>query len=187
MTRIGRATELIGRPVITLDSATALGEIRDVLFDPGRARVIGFTLRGRGLLSSGLVGILPGEWVHSIGRDALIVPSASAVVTDRAGMDTAVGDQQEVIGKEVVTETGASLGTITDVVVELERATATVVGYEIDSADGRSFIVPADERTAMSADAVVLPAESQRRSANGLSAFRDGLERERSARVGAGA
>jgi hypothetical protein len=34
----GRATELMGLPVVTLDTAAAVGEVRDVLFDPhGRA------------------------------------------------------------------------------------------------------------------------------------------------------
>ena len=184
--RVLRATELIGRTVITLDTATAIGEVRDVLFDPARARVIGFTLRGRGLLSPGLLGVLPAEWVHGIGNDAVIVPAATALVSDREAMNGALGDQQDVIGKEVVTDAGASLGTVTDVVVEVERATATVVGYEIDRADGPRFIVPADHRAVVSDQALVLPADSERRSAADLAAFREGLERERGGRVAAG-
>ncbi len=186
MTRVLRATEIIGRPVITLDTATAIGEIRDVLVDPSRARIIGFTLRGRGLLSPGLLGILPVEWVHGLGHDAVIVPSAASLVTDREGMSDALGEQKDVIGKEVVTDTGSSLGTVTDVVIEVDGADASVVGYEIDRTDARPFIVPADDRAAISDEALVLPADAERRAAAGLAEFRESRERDHSGHVPAG-
>jgi uncharacterized protein YrrD len=182
VTRIIRAAELIGRAVITLDTATAVAEIRDVLFDPERSRVIGFTLRGRGLLSPPLLGILPTEWVRSIGRDAVMIQSATSVVSDREGMAAAVGEQQEVVGKEVVTDAGVSLGEVSDIVLELDGGTATVVGYEVERAGRPQLIIPADGRVQMSVEAIVLPAEAEQRAVTGLGAFRAGLERERRAR-----
>jgi uncharacterized protein YrrD len=178
VSRISRAAEIIGLPVVTLDKATAIGEVRDVLFDPGRARVIGFTLRGRGLLSSPLLGILPAEWVQAMGRDAIMVKSETSVIRDREGMASALGEQQEVIGKEVVTETGASLGEVSDVVLEVERNTATVVGYEIDHSGGQRLIVPVDGGVPISGDALVVPADADQRAATGLAGFREARERD---------
>lgn len=180
MSRVVRAADLIGRPVITLDMATEAGEIRDVLYDPERSKVIGFTLRGRGLLSSPLVGMLPVEWIESIGRDAVMIPSETSIVRDREGMASAVGQQEEVIGKEVVSESGASLGVVSDVVVEVDGASARVVGYEIERAEGHQLMVPVSAGVPISGDALVLPLAAEEGAAAGLSGFREVLERQRS-------
>ena len=182
MSRIARAAEIIGRQVVTLDTATAVAEVRDVLFDPDRARVIGFTLRGRGLLSPPLLGILPIEWVRSIGRDAVMIESETAIVRDRDGMARAVGDQQEVIGKEAVTETGASLGTISDVVVEVEGSSASVIGYEIEHDGGQRVIVTVEGGVPISADALIVPTQAEHHTTTGLAALRESLDSEREPR-----
>ncbi|HSH21881.1 MAG TPA: PRC-barrel domain-containing protein [Candidatus Caenarcaniphilales bacterium] len=177
MSRVIRAAELIGRPVITLDTATGIGEVRDVLFDPLRSRVVGFTLRGRGLLASPLLGILPIEWVQSIGRDAVMVASDTSLVRDRDGMQAVVGQQEEVVGKEVVNEGGASLGTVSDLVLEVDGPSARVVGYEINRPDRRQLIVPVSGRVPVSGNALVLPSDAEHGAATGLTAFRESLER----------
>ena len=88
MTRLVRATEVIGLPVVTLDTAAAVGEVRDVLFDPARSRVVAFTVRGRGLLSPPLLGLLPGAAVAAIGPDAVMIATADALVHERSGMSS---------------------------------------------------------------------------------------------------
>jgi uncharacterized protein YrrD len=179
MTRVVRAAELIGRQVVTLDTATVVGELRDVLFDPQRSRIVGFTLRGRGLLSSPLIGILPGDWIQSIGRDAVMIQSETSIVRDRDGMQAAVGDQEEIVGKEVVTDSGASLGKVSDVVIEIDGPSARVVGLELDRPGGHQLIVPVIGAVPLSGDALVLPGEAEREAVVGLSGFREKLERHR--------
>jgi len=186
MSRLARAGELIGMPIVALDSATTEGEIKDVLVDPARSRVIGFTVRGQGLLSSPLIGILPSEHVHAIGRDALMVASQSALVSEREGMGSALADQQEVVGKEIVTRSGSSLGAIGDVILEIEGAVAEVVGYEI-AREGHNLIVPVPGGVPLSGEALVVPDDTEQQAANGLSSFRDVLERMRVTHSGAGA
>lgn len=186
MSRLARAGELIGMPIVTLEGATTVGEVKDVLVDPGRSRIIGFTVRGHGLLSSPLIGILPGESVHAIGRDALMIAAESSIVRERAGMAGTLADQQEVVGKEVVTRGGASLGTINDVVLEIEGGSAQVVGYEISRNDGHSVIVAVPVGVPLSGEALLLPDETeQQAAANGLAGFRDVLERARMTQSGA--
>ena len=178
MSRLCRAHEVMSLTIVTLDTATAVGEVRDVLFDPSRSRVIGFTVRGRGLLSSPLIGLLPVETVGAIGHDAVMITSATGVVSQREGMDAAVAQQVDVIGREVVSDTGARLGEIVDVILEVDRGESEVVGYEIEAEAGR-FIVPLGQSLPLSGDALMVPADAEHYTANGLHGFRDALERAR--------
>ena len=168
----------MGLPVVTLDSGDAIGEVRDVLFDPSRSKVIGFTVRGRGLLSPPLVGLLPVETVRAIGRDAVMITSETGVVGGRDGLDSAVDQQVEVIGREVVNDAGATLGEVVDVILEVERADAEVVGYEIEG-EGRRFIIPLGTSAPLSDDALMVPADVEQYGANGLNGFRETLDRAR--------
>jgi uncharacterized protein YrrD len=179
MTSIGRAAELIGRPVITLDGAVAVGEIKDVLVDPQRSLVVAFTLRGRGLVAAPLVGILTSESIRAIGRDAVMISSSEAVLAEREGLEAMVGEQQEVIGKEVINLTGASLGMVSDVLLELNDRSATVVGYEIEGHDGQRALIPVAGGVSISGDALVVPEDAEAHAANGLAGFREALMRVR--------
>lgn len=187
MTRICRAADLIGRPVITLDGAIAVGEIKDVLVDPQRSLVICFTLRGRGRLASPLVGILTSEAVRSIGRDAVMIGSAADVLAQREGLEAMVGEQQEVIGKEAITQGGASLGSVSDVLLELDGQSAAVVGYEVERRDGQRMLIPVAGGVSISADALIMPPGVEAHAANGLAGFRQALVRVRHERMELGA
>jgi uncharacterized protein YrrD len=179
MTRLVRATELMGLPVVTLDTAAALGEVRDVLFDPARSRVVALTVRGRGLLSPPLLGLLPAGSVSSIGRDAVMIGSADALVRHREGMTSTVDQQVDVLGKEVVTDDGGTLGSVIDVVLEVERGEATVVGAEIERSGEGRVILPLPSGIPVSSDALIVPAAAEPLAANGLGGFREVLARAR--------
>jgi uncharacterized protein YrrD len=183
MTRLVRATELMGLPIVTLDTAAAIGEVRDVLFDPARSRVVAYTVRGRGLLSPPLIGLLPVSAVASIGHDAVMTTSEAAILREREGMSAALDNQIEVLGKEVVSDNGEALGNVLDVVLEMEGGDAVVVGAEIDRpAEGR-VILPLPAGIPLSPDALIVPAIAEPYAANGLAGFRDVLSRARSARA----
>jgi uncharacterized protein YrrD len=169
----------MGLPVVTLDTAAAIGEVRDVLFDAQRSRVVAFTIRGRGLLSPPLIGLLQTGSVSSIGRDAVMIAQADALVRHRDGMATALDDQIEVLGKEVVTDGGGTLGSVIDVVLEVEGGDAIVVGCEIERAGDTRVILPLPTGVPVSNDALVVPASAEPLAANGLSGFREVLARAR--------
>ena len=182
MTRLVRATELMGLPIVTLDTAAAIGEVRDVLFDPARSRVVALTVRGRGLLSPPLLGLLPTGSVSSIGRDAVMVATAESLVRQRDGMSSAVDEQIEVLGKEVVTDGGGMLGNVIDVVLEVDRGEAAVVGAEIERAGESRVIVPLPSGVPVSSEALIVPVAAEPLAANGLGGFREVLARWRSER-----
>ena len=52
MSVLMRAREISGRPVVTLDAAEDVAEVKDVLFSYASTRVVGFTLNRRGARSS---------------------------------------------------------------------------------------------------------------------------------------
>jgi hypothetical protein len=139
-------------------------------------------VRGRGLLSPPLIGLLPTSVVASIGRDALMISTAESLVHEREGMAAALEDQIEVLGKEVVSDAGAALGTVLDVILEVEGTEAIVVGCEIDQPGEGRVILPLPEGTPLSAEALIVPAAAEPYAANGLAGFREVLIRARSAR-----
>lgn len=183
MTRLVRATELMGLPVVARDTSATVGEIRDVLFDPARSRVVAFTVRGQGLLSPPLIGLLPSSAVHSIDDNAVLIPTDASLVRQREGMAAALEDQVEVLGREVVTDQGGALGRVIDVVLEVEGGEAIVVGCEIDQGGERTVILPLPPGTPLSGDALIVPAATEPYAANGLASFREVLDRARSAQA----
>jgi uncharacterized protein YrrD len=183
MTRLVRATELMGLPVVAFDTSVAAGEIRDVLFDPARSWVVAFTVRGQGLLSPPLIGLLPASAVQSIDDEAVLIPADSSLVREREGMAAALADQVEVLGREVITDQGVTLGNVIDVVLEVEGGEAVVVGCEIDQGDERTIILPLASGTPLSGDALIVPAATELYAANGLASFREILARARTAQA----
>ncbi|CAN5642082.1 PRC-barrel domain-containing protein [soil metagenome] len=187
MTRIVRAGDLIGMPVVTLDKGRIVGEVRDVLFDPRQSTFVGFTLRGRGLLSSPLIGYMPGPAISSIGRDAVMLESESLIERGRDAIRQQIADHREVPGSEVVTESGAELGSINDIVLEIGLAdVVVVVGYCVERSDGRELILPAPDTKIDWDEALVLPDGFETRSAEGLVGFSRVLEQARESRSGVG-
>lgn len=179
MTRYVRAAELIGTPVTTLDSATTLGEVRDVLFDPLSWSFLGFTLRGRGLLSPPLIGVLPAAGMRSLGRDAVMIDADSVVLREPEDIRSTLGEHEDAVGTEVVTDQGVALGRITDLVLEADGGSVSIVGYAV-MRDGRETVVPLLPGFGPNwGEALVVPAGVEGLGAGGLVGFREALERTR--------
>lgn len=170
MTRLVRATELNGLPVVTM-SGDDVGEVRDVVYDVDRGGLVGFTLNKRGFFSGRLKEVLTVASVASIGKDAVMVETDDALTEKGDAPETITGalSDRNVIGASVLTEEGTTLGRVTDVVVQVGRK-AEAVGYELTSTgdDSRRLFIPLPEQLAVSGDALMVP--------SGLEAFvRDDL------------
>jgi uncharacterized protein YrrD len=174
-----RASDLIGMPVVTLDEARIIGEVRDVLFDPRESRIAGLTVRGRGLLSPPLLGFLAVESIHSAGNDAVMVPDEAAMVRDKKQINERIADQREAPGSMVATEDGVELGVVGDFVLEADGSQLRVVGYCIEREEGRELIVPAPEGQPEWSDEIVLPSGTEKQATEGLVGFSRELERAR--------
>lgn len=180
--RLVRAAELTGMPVVTLDEGRIVGEVRDFLFDPRRWRFLGFTLRGRGLISAPLLGVLPAVGIWGLGRDALTIGSEDALLRDAVDIKSALGEHEDAVGHEVVTDTGTPLGRIVDIIIETDSRSITIVGYAFARKDGHQLLVPLlPEAGPDWGEALVVPTKVTGLAAEGLNGFRAALERSRAA------
>jgi uncharacterized protein YrrD len=64
-----RATNVIGRPVVSADTGRKLGTVGDVLIDDAGREVVGLVVRHGRL---GGEDVLPAAAVHSLGPDAIV-------------------------------------------------------------------------------------------------------------------
>jgi uncharacterized protein YrrD len=175
-----RGSDLIGLPVVTL-AGDDVAEVRDVLFDPTKGEVIGFTLNKRGKLARRLNESLPRDHVSAIGPNAVMIANDEALSgeTPHAG-GSGSGD---VLGDRVLTDSGVLIGTVTDAVID--TGSGAVVGYEIAPADeqsgrnGRRSYVPLDDTCAVSGEALIVPASAVDYVTNDLAGFAEAVDRFR--------
>jgi uncharacterized protein YrrD len=160
MTLLLRATETIGLPVVTVTSGEDVAEVKDVVYSVEEARLVGFTLNRRGFLAGPMREVLPWAAVHALGRHALMVRDENALAPGKSpeAKDVTGGGHRDVIGAEVLTDDGAKLGVVRDVVLHIDEG-AEVVGYEIDPPDSdRTLFVPLPDTLSVSGEALLVPA-----------------------------
>lgn len=180
--RFVRGAELIGLPVAALDEGRFVGEVRDVLFDPLRWRFLGFTLRGRGLISPAMLGVLPAPGIWALGRDAVMIGSEDVVLRDQEDVASALGEHEDAVGHEVVTDAGSALGRIKDIILETDGRSTSIVGCSVARDDGHEMIVPVLPDAGPNwGEALVVTADATSLAAEGLNGFRQSLERTRAA------
>jgi uncharacterized protein YrrD len=182
-----RATEITGRPVVSIVAGEALADIKDVLYSPEDGRLTGFTLNKRGGIFAGPLkaGLGLGQ-VHAVGRHAVTVESDAVLNEPESAEAHAEADKhRNVIGNEVLTDAGAILGTVTDLVVQggvvgagtASSAPGDVVGYQLRPTEnnekdpGHAEFVPLPYTLAVSGTHLVVPAEVQPFITSDLSGF----------------
>lgn len=185
-----RATEITGKPVVSILEGEAIATVKDVLYSPEDGRVTGITLNKRGGLFAGpMKAGLAVSQLHAIGRHAVMVDSA-AVLDDPAGEQArADADKhRNVLGNDILTDGGANLGTVSDIVVQggvFGGAGGTsvpgdVVGYQLTPAGGNAHdheqFVPLPYTLAVSGTHLVVPAEVQPFITRDLSGFGGAVE-----------
>lgn len=152
-----RGRDLIGHPVVDGSTGDDLAEVKDVVFDAARGIITGFTLRRRGFLGRRMKVVLPIESVVSVGTHAVMVDHADSLTdpnaSDSTGPLVAGGD---VLDDTVITESGRTLGTVRDVIVEGGPA-PRVVGYEITGGDVGDGLVARGAESAISSSALIVP------------------------------
>lgn len=178
-----RAREIGGRPVVTLDTAEAVAEVKDVVFSYGTASVVGFSLNKRGFLGSPMKEQLPWSRVAALGRDAVMVESRAALgAGDEAMRDAAGSGDRDVIGATVMTDAGSRLGTVEDVIVQVGDASPRVVGFEVHGPQverdksAATLLIPVDDTIAVSGETLMVPAAAEEFVRDDLSGFGSAVE-----------
>ncbi len=178
---LARASDLVGRPVVSIADGLDIAEVKDVVFEPDRHALMGFTLNKRGFWRGSLRELLPTANITAIGPDAVMVDSADALAPpDQAPVELQPGSKRHgVLGTRVMTNGGRSLGVITGVIVSL-GSRFEVVGYEIDGPEqtksSPSRLVPIDAQLALSEDLLLLPDEIEQFIRHDLAGFGSAVE-----------
>ncbi|MGX1564647.1 PRC-barrel domain-containing protein [Streptomyces sp. NPDC055506] len=178
MNQLMAARSLTTLPVVTL-GGDAVAQIKDTVFDAAAGRITGFTLSGRGLLSGPMKQSLPWPAVHALGPYAVMIVDAGALADTPVVVARREAQQGRVLHAKVLTDEGAEVGTVLDVVVE-GGTSGRVVGFRIAAAKElvrasrrrrHRVYVPRGETLAVSGRALVIPADATRYVADDLPAF----------------
>lgn len=152
------ASQLRGLPVVTVRSGDDVAEVRDVIYNPEAGRLVGLTLNKRGFFSGRRRQVLPAEAIHAIGRHAvMILDESSLTAPDDAPEEVGhPATDRNVIGDDVLTEGGTSLGVVRDIAL-LVGSAGEVVGYQIEKPSGGHGYIPLPAQLAVSGTALVVP------------------------------
>jgi uncharacterized protein YrrD len=152
------ASQIRGLPVVTVEGGDDVAEVRDVIYSPEEGRLVGVTLNKRGFLAGRSRDVLPANAIHAIGQDAVMVLNDSKLVAQEDAPED-VGHpatERNVLENDVLTEGGASLGKVADLVL-LVGSSGEVVGYQIDKLGGGQGYIPLPAQLSVSGVALVVP------------------------------
>ncbi|CAN5851375.1 PRC-barrel domain-containing protein [soil metagenome] len=185
MSLLLRATDLIGRPVVTIDHGDDIAEVKDVVYGASVAELLGFTLRRRGLLAGPLKRVLPFGAVAAMGRDAIMIESVDGLEdrTDALAQDVKASPDR-VLGNDVITDDGVQLGSVVDVII-LCAGRPEVGGYEINASAslgdraGSRVLIPLPDTLSVSGEALMVPASARDFVVDDLAGFGAAVEQFR--------
>jgi len=152
------ASQIRGLPVVTVEGGEDVAEVRDVIYSPEEGRLVGVTLNKRGFLAGRSRDVLPANAIHAIGQDAVMVLNDSKLVAHEDAPEDGghPATERNVLENDVLTEGGASLGKVADLVL-LVGSSGEVVGYQIDKPGGGQGYIPLPAQLSVSGDALVVP------------------------------
>jgi sporulation protein YlmC with PRC-barrel domain len=178
--RLMKASAIIKRPVVTMRGED-IAQVKDIVYAAHGGAVGGFTLAGRGMFAGPMKLGLTWRAVVALGADAVMISDESAleatsVVFDAAASGRAGGD---VLGSQVLTDSGVELGTVIDVIVaasETVGGQCDVVGYEIEASEalgtkGTKLLIPLPDTIAASGEHLMVPASAKDFVAHDLAGF----------------
>lgn len=156
MNNVEKIEQIIGRAIVSLETANKLGQVADLLADPISGQLAGFAVQKLDE-SFALVSMLG---IHDIGPDAIIVErDGSLVPSDESPAKTLPKAKENLMGVKVITEHGQLLGNISNLFLCLDKTPAFI--YEVrsslfDKLLGRAFYFAASLGCAFSADQTAL-------------------------------
>lgn len=128
MDNVQNIEKLIGRPIVSLETANKLGEVSDLLVNPIAGQLAGFSVQ-RLDESEALIGMLE---VHDIGPDAIIVEQDDSLAsTDDSTIKTLPKAKDNLIGVKVITEHGQLVGNISNLYLCFDKSPTFI--YEVRS------------------------------------------------------
>lgn len=181
--RLMRTSEIAKRPVVTL-SGDDIAQIKDVVYSADGGAVGGFTLAGRGLFAGPLKQALAWDSILALGADAVMIRDLDALEpaqTMLGGLSSggSTGGGGNVLGSQVLTDSGVDLGAVVDVVIQTSDepgGECDVVGYEIEASEalgskGTRVLIPLPDTLAASGEHLMVPASAKDFVSHDLAGF----------------
>ncbi len=108
-------SELLGRSVLDLSTATTVGRIDDIVVDAASRRIAGFRLSK----TPGPSTWLAWDDVKAVGADAVTIERPEQVGDESAGLGRGVR-ADKVIGGRLLTDEGREMGALADIEIDAE-------------------------------------------------------------------
>jgi uncharacterized protein YrrD len=156
MTNIQNISAVIGRAVLSVNTANNLGKLSDFAINPGSGELVGLAVQKL----DNDYGLVEYSNIHSIGPDAIMIEDDQSLLPpDQSPIKGCPLAQSELIGVEVITEEGQIMGKISKVF--MQSADQPVFIYEVSSSLfdkllGHGFYFPASLARAYSDDGLSL-------------------------------
>lgn len=156
-----RARDIVGLPVICVQTGKQCGAVQDVLLDPDW-RVAALLLETKTWFSQ--LTCIEKKDIVAIGDDAVTIAEEGAIrplESCASGTAWLLSGDTKVKGLPVITVNGQQLGVIEDVYLEPDQG-IQVIGYELtegfisDLTEGRKWL-PMPESVTIGEDAVIVP------------------------------
>jgi uncharacterized protein YrrD len=154
--RVQDINNVIGRAVLSVETANKLGIVHDLVIDPLKGQLVGISVH---TLDQRQVLVSQRE-IESIGPDAVMLKSEQSLVSAHPSPVQALPlAKNHLIGVKVVSEGGRLLGEIANIYIHL--AETSVFIYEVrssifDKLLGHALYLPASTTCAFSEDATRL-------------------------------
>lgn len=155
-----KAHDLIGLPVLTVESGKQIGQVKDLLLDP-TWNIRGIVIETKNWFSS--LRYIPWEGLIAAGEDAVTIPNESVIqeLEQAEGLQTLLEGSHRIKGLPVITVGGQQLGMVEDVYLNQEWG-KQIVGYELsegfisDLKEGRRWL-PLPASAMKGEDAIIVP------------------------------
>ncbi|SDN54781.1 Uncharacterized protein YrrD, contains PRC-barrel domain [Paenibacillus sp. yr247] len=155
-----KAHDLIGLPVLTVDSGKQIGQVKDLLVDP-EWHIRGIVLEVKNWFSA--LRYIPWEGIVAAGEDAITIPNES-VIREFEQVEECYSfleGSRKFKGLPVITVGGHKLGVVEDVYLNQDWG-KQIIGYELsegfisDLKEGRRWLPMPDSAT-KGEDAIIVP------------------------------
>jgi uncharacterized protein YrrD len=125
---VRRASEVVGKAIVSAESGERIGTAADLLLDERRTHLVGI------VVSDGWFSperVLPFAEVQAIGRDVIVTRTSGGILDARQWRDQgmSVARASGLKDKQVITDAGRTVGNVKDVC--LDEASGDIDGYEV--------------------------------------------------------
>lgn len=149
--------DLLGLPILEIETGMQIGEVREVILDIEMASVIGIMISGSSWFTDNQ-GFLFHD-LFSIGRDAVTIRSSRKAIAEFISSEVTCS-LKELLNKQIFTETGLNLGVLVDVL--FEPSTGEIKAYQVsdgiitDLIHGR-MLMPLPQVQVVGGDKLIVP------------------------------